>query len=306
MSPDDTARGILPAHLREAVAEGWSGLTLLADDGEVDAPVTLVCAASLERLAALHGGGLMIGAVAGPAGGLDPRSLVLAVEGRHTRCDHEARLVLDLAYPEARRLVRRAAGQGVIRLVWVPSEEAAAARSELVELGPEGVRYLREAAARAAEWHTGEPLPMGLEPERYAAAARQAPRLVGVQPPNDEVMLIVPAIVMEGLEEADGQVVLASSLVAGARRPSRPADLELRFTWAAPGEVIARPVRLSLDDRAQRRLATRLAGQRTLLVLCAEPAMPAPVGAVRVSLGGDGRRLVHLAAHSAARRAGGR
>jgi hypothetical protein len=303
VNPDDTA-GILPAHLREAVAEGWSGLTLLADDGPSDAPVTLVCAASFERLAALGGGGLLIGAVAGPPGGVDPRSLVLAVEGALTPCGHEARLVLDLAYPEARRLVRRAAGQGVIRLVWVPSGEAADARWELVDLGPGGVRYLQEAAARAAEWFTGEPLPMGLEPRHYAAAAREAPRLVGVESPNDEVMLIVPAVVLDGLEETDGEVVLASSLVAGARPPSRPADLELRFTWQAPsGGVIARPVRLSLHDRAQRRLATRMGGQRTLLVLGAEPGAPAPVGGVRVSLGGDGRRLVHLAAHAAARRA---
>jgi hypothetical protein len=301
---DRCARGaftrMLPEEVREAITDGWSGLTLVTDPAAQDAAM-LVCIGPSARLAELAGG-LVTLSMRGE--GTETRALTLAIEpgDRDAQAEgaQEMRLTLDLAYPEARALVRSAARAASLGLMWVALEQPAQARLETLRLGVEGANLLATAAERAAEWHVGPPLPLGLDEEGWRAATRGGrARLVALDRPHGEVILVVPRGTLEGLDGRRGRAALVSGLVGAAQGAD---DLVVRFAWGEPSAPVERRASLRLTSREQRRLAHRLSRQRAIVVVAVGEA-GGPGASVRVSLGAAGRRLLAAAAAAATRRA---
>lgn len=291
---------MLPEEVRQAIADGWSGLTLVTDPATADAAM-LVCIGPSGRLAELAGG-LVTLSMRGE--GTETRALSLGIEpadpDAKAEGGQEMRLTLDLAYPEARALVRSAAHAGSLGLMWVALEQPLEGRLETLRLGAEGARLLATAAARAAEWHVGPPLPLGLDEEGWRLATRGGgARLVAPDRPPGEVILVVPRGTLEGLDGRRGRAALASGLVGAARGAD---DLVVRFVWGDPSAPIERRATLRLVTREQRRLAHRLSRQRAIVVVSMGEG-GGPGASVRVSLGADGRRLLAAAAAAATRRA---
>jgi hypothetical protein len=250
--------GRLPEDVREAIAEGWSGLTMVTDPAAGDA-ATLVCIGPSERLAELAGGVVTLSM---PGEGPEARSLSLGIEPIDPETAagdaQEMRLTLDLAYPEARALVRAAARAGTLGLMWVATEQPGQARLETLRLGAEGAGLLATAAARAAEWHVDPPLPLGLDEEGWRLASRGDghARLAALDRAHGEVILVVPEGTLAGLGGRRGRAALASGLVGAGRGAD---DLVVRFAWGEPGALVERRATLRLVSGEQRRLAHRLA-----------------------------------------------
>ena len=316
MSEHDLDR-VIPPDLRAAIADGWEGVTLLAD-APAEQPVTVVCAARSVRLDRMGGCAFTVADAA--AGGAPGRLLVLAIEeaaqddDRHADGRPAMSVGIDLAYPEARALVERACAAGAMRIAWVPAggDVAEPPRCQSIELGAGGCAELRAAMARVAEWHTGAPVPLGVSASAWAEARRSPPRLVEGSFAEGRVALVVPARILWGVESQGGRVAFASPLIGAAnrgdegparfRRPAPPdGDLELRFVWDGAAPVVRR-VALGLEEPAQRRLAARLADQRQMIVMSVEDGSVGPRAHVRVSLGPLARSLVLRAAIAAERR----
>ena len=324
MSEHDLDR-VIPPDLRAAIADGWEGVTLLAD-APAEQPVTVVCAARAGRLDRMGGCAFTVADAA--AGGAPGRLLVLAIEEPPEGAERSAEdgcpamsIGIDLAYPEARALVERACAAGGMRIAWVPAggDAAEAPRCQGIELGASGCAELRAAMARVAEWHTGAPVPLGVSSSAWAEARRSPPRLVEGSFAEGRVALVVPARTLWGVESQGGRVAFASSLIGatprggdrppvGGLRPIRggpPAppdgDLELRFVWDGAAPVVRR-VALGLEEPGQRRLAARLADQRQMIVMSVEDGSVGPRAHVRVSLGPLARSLVLRATLAAERR----
>jgi hypothetical protein len=198
--------------------------------------------------------------------------------------DDEERVGLDLGYPAARGLVRRAAARGRLLITWVPTDPAWPARRETLDLGPDGSRWLADVTARAGERYVDDPIPLGLDSSAWACACRDAPCLVAASHPPGPVLLVVPAALLRGLEDGAGAVRLASA--GGAR---------LRITVACP-EGVDRAIELAIRTGEQRRLALRLAAQRSVIVMGTGSS---PVAGLRVRLTGEGRAVVREVARRA-------
>lgn len=295
---------MIPADLRAAIADGWEGVTVLAD-APAEQPVTIVCAARECRLRRL---GRCAFSMEQPTGGDPPgRLLVLAIEEAAPQPGREPpprlSVGIDLAYPEARELVERACATGGLRIAWMRAGADAPPRCEAIELGERGRADLRAAMARVAEWHTGAPVPLGVAAAAWEVARRRPPRLVEGSFAEGPVALVVPAATLRGVESRGGRVAFASALLAGAGGTAGDADLELRFVWDEP-EPVVRRVGVDLHEPAQRRLASRLTDQRQMIVMSVEPGALGPRAHVRVSLGPLARSLVHRATLAAERRTG--
>ena len=291
---------MLPEEVRDAIVDGWSGLTLVTDPAAQDAAM-LVCIGPSSRLAELAGG-LVTLSMRGE--GTETRALSLGIEPADPDAmaddAREMRLTLDLAYPEARALVRAAARAGRLGLMWVALEQPGEVRLETLRLDASATGLLDTAAARAAEWHVGPPLPLGLDEEGWRLATRDGrARLVALDRPPGEVLIVVPRGTLEGLDGRRGRAALASGLVGAGRGAD---DLVVRFAWGEPGAPVERRATLRLTTREQRRLAHRLARQRAIVVISVGEG-GGPGSSVRVSLGPAGRRLLAAAAAAATRRA---
>jgi hypothetical protein len=310
VSEDDLDR-VIPPDLRAAIADGWEGVTLLAD-APPEQPVTVVCAARAARLGRMAGCAFTVADAA--AGGAPGRLLVLAIEEseeagapREPAGCPAMSVGIDLAYPEARALVERACAAGAMRIAWVPAggDAAEPPRCQAIELGAGGCAELRAAMARVAEWHTGAPVPLGVSSSAWARARRSPPRLVEGSFAEGRVALVVPARTLRGVESQGGRVAFASSLVGAAGPGGPPAppdgDLELRFVWDE-GAPVVRRVAIDLAEPSQRRLAARLADQRQMIVMSVEEGSVGPRAHVRVSLGPLARSLVLRATLAAERR----
>ena len=308
MSEHDLDR-VIPPDLRAAIADGWEGVTLLAD-APAEQPVTVVCAARAGRLGRMGGCAFTVADAA--AGGAPGRLLVLAIEEAPEGAEAipedgcpAMSVGIDLAYPEARALVERACASGGMRIAWVPAggDAAEPPRCQAIELGASGCAALRAAMARVAEWHTGAPVPLGVSTAAWAAARRSPPRLIEGSFAEGRVALVVPARTLWGVESQGGRVAFASSLIgAEGRAPAGPdGDLELRFVWDGAAPVVRR-VSLGLGEPGQRRLAARLADQRQMIVMSVEDGSVGPQAHVRVSLGPLARSLVLRATLAAERR----
>jgi hypothetical protein len=129
----------IPAALREAVRDGWRGLSV----GELAAggPVALVCAADAARLPALAERGLWIGLPLAPPGD-GPRCVVIAVGGAP-----DMTLTLDLASAGVREVVGQIGAFEALDVVWVRGEDAVPVRTDLVLLSDETAERLRAEAA---------------------------------------------------------------------------------------------------------------------------------------------------------------
>jgi hypothetical protein len=291
----------VPARLREAVADGWEGLTVL-DDADPRAPLTLLCAARPRRLAALGRGGLVIGRRRAPGGHLVALTIA-APEGGAPAEDEAMTVGLDLAYSEARALVERAAARRRVRVVWAPAGGGPIA-CELVDIGEAGARHLRAALAAAAEWHLSDPDPAPAEPRGRFLGADATGRVV----------LAVAAEALAGLEGGRGRVTIGSALLGAAGAPCDPLaggpepDLELWLEIGTPVPCRRRMV-VDLREEAQRDLAVAIAATGELLVVAVpegpEPGVAIPPPCFAVTLCTHGRNLAAAAVAAAVRRADG-
>lgn len=192
---------------------------------------------------------------------------------------------LDLAYPAGRAMVERVAAHGMLWLVFLE-----AGRGELVAIEhihvDEAVRFLRDAVARAAEWHPTPLAPPELTEAAWRAATGRAPCLA---PSAGEpaAVLVVPRDALAGLEGTGGE------LVVRAPDPGLAWDrIELVLTWAG----VPRRIALDLRRPCQRDLAWRLARQREITVLAAGEGPQDPASArLTASLGPVSRALLYRA-----------
>lgn len=294
MSARRAAAG-LPPDLRAALADGWQGLTLLTDAPREE-PVTLLCAVSAGRLRRLDVRAL---ALTLPCPVRPARLVVFSFEeapappagpcGCLPRC---LSVGIDLAYPEARTLLGRLADTGRLRVVWTAHGGTPGARTEDAHLAPPARAALHATIARAGEWHVDTPLPVGLDPEHWAAACADPPRLVEAGFAEGPVALVLPVGTIEGLDGRPGWVAFAS----GSSRGVRPGGLEVLVRGDAPGATTCRAV-VSLGEPAQRRLARRLAGQRQMIVMAADGDRT-PSGHLRVAISPSSRVVIARAAAS--------
>lgn len=293
----------LPEDLRAAIADGWQGLTLLADAPDAE-PVTLLCAACEGRLRALGRCALNVACAAGGAGEPQSRLLVMAMETDADAAEPRLSVGIDLGYAEARALLARVCEERALRIVWVPVDGDSGARVEMASLDPEVCGRLRATVAQAAEWHVDPPPPLGVDPAEWARARRRPPRLIEASFAEGPVAVAIPAALLAGLDGRSGRVGFLSPLLS-PHGPGRPGDdLRLRFAWE--GEpAVERTVSLSLAEGGQRELARRLAGQRQMLAIGVTPARPGPTAHVRVSLGTVARQVIVRAARAARARDGG-
>lgn len=293
----------LPADLRAAIADGWQGLTLLAD-APAHEPVTLVCAAPECRLRCVGACAFTVGRGGEPPDTAAARLLVVAVEGSaqaaradDAGADQHLSVAIDLAYREARELVERACAEGVVRIAWVASDRDPEPRTELLALSARERAHLRNAVARAGEWHTAAPVPLGVDADAWRAARRAPPRLVRGSFAEGPVALVVPAPVLFGADHRCGRVAFALS---------PPGDgLEVRVVLDGPPPRSGRSVTLRLSDPEQRRLAEALAAQRQAIVMGVVTHQIGPTVHVRTTLTAEARALILRAATAAASGPGG-
>lgn len=284
----------LPSDIREAIGDGWAGVTMVAPRLGAGTP-TLVCAAPRHLLGALQGGGLALDVpTVSSAPGSRALHIRLEPHGEGARAQRPLEMVLDLAFAEARALIGGAVERGGVDLMWVASEPPHPAARESIALEPAEVDALAGAVARAAEWHAAIPLPLGLDEDRWRRAARDAPALVDAARGPGEVILVVPAGTLAGLAGRCGRVCFAAG--EGATGGRSDGDLLVRFLWGEGLDEVERHAHLGLHCRAQRRMVAQLSCQRSLLVLGAGPRF-APGPCVRVTLTAPARAL--LAARAA-------
>jgi hypothetical protein len=278
-------RDLLPddaAHLQDASAAGWVGLTLV----ETPAGATIVVSAEPEVIAARDG--LWLSMCLDPPD--RPRLLRLRLAAGHEEAPPAAVRArggasLDLAYPEGRALVERVADRGLVWMVFMEAGRGEVIAIEHIHVD-DAVRFLRDAVARAAEWHPTPLAPPELTEAAWRSAAGRAPCLA----PSAEdatAVLVVPRDVLAGLEDTGGE------LVVRAPDPGAPWDrLEVVLSWGGPPRRIA----LDLRRRCQRDLTWRLARQRELTVIAAGAAPDDPASARLVAtLGPVSRALLHRA-----------
>jgi hypothetical protein len=279
-------RDLLPedaAHLQDASAAGWTGMTIV----ETPAGATLVVSAEADVLAARDR--LWLGMCLDPPD--RPRllrvRLVSGDEGDAPPAGIRARggASLDLAYPEGRALVRGVADRGLLWIVFMEAGRGDVAAIEHIHVG-EAVGFLRDAVARAGEWHPAPLAPPELTESAWRAAAARAPCLA----PSAEdttAVLVVPHETLAGLGDTCGE------LVVRAPDPGAAWDrIELVLAWGGD------PRRIALDLRrpCQRDLAWRLARRREITVIAAGEGPEDPAGArLTASLGPVSRALLHRA-----------
>ena len=275
--PDDAA------HLQDASAAGWTGLTIV----ETPAGATVVVSAEPDVLAVRdrlwlsmcmdppHRPRLLrVRLVAGDEGDVPPVS-VRARGGAS----------LDLAYPEGRAMVERVAARGLLWIVFMEAGRGEVVAIEHIHVD-EAVRFLRDAVARAAEWHPTPLAPPELTETAWRAAAGRAPCLA----PSAEdatAVLVVPRDALAGLEDTAGEVVVRAPDEGGAWD-------RIDLVLACGG--VPRRVALDLRRPCQRDLAWRLARQREITVLAAGEGPDDPASArLTASLGPVSRALLHRA-----------
>ena len=279
-------RDLLPhdaAHLQHASAAGWNGVTIV----ETPAGATMVVSAEAEVLAVRdrlwlsmcldppHRPRLLrVRLVAGDDGEVPPVS-VRARGGAS----------LDLAYPEGRAMVERVAARGLLWIVFMEAGRGEVVAIEHIHVD-EAVRFLRDAVARAAEWHSTPPAPPEVTEAAWRGAAGRAPCLA------------------PSAEEATAVLVVPRDALAGRRTRAprwwcaRPTQGR-RGTGSScswPGAAGPRPIALDLRRPCQRDLAWRLARQREITVLAAGEGPGDPASArLTASLGPVSRALLHRA-----------
>jgi len=192
---------------------------------------------------------------------------------------------LDLAHPEGRAMVERVAARGLLWIVFMEAGRGEVVAIEHIHVD-EAVRFLRDAVARAAEWHPTPLAPPEVTETAWRAAAGRAPCLA---PSAEEAtaVLVVPRDALAGLEDTAGEVVV--------RAPEEGAAWDRIELVLACGGV---PRRVALDLRrpCQRDLAWRLARQREITVLAAGEGPDDPASArLTASLGPVSRALLHRA-----------
>ena len=169
----------VPQALRDAIARGWRGLTIVTgrDDGR---PVTLVRAGEPASMGAA--GGLRIGLCAGRHGPVPDRLALRLGDGDGMQ------LSLDLRLAGVRALVRSLAAAG--RLVLADASGVPARR---VSIAP-AAEAMRLACARAGEWYADDP-GGGLVPAmRWRLEADGSmPRLMSGARRGDPPVLAIPA-----------------------------------------------------------------------------------------------------------------
>jgi len=192
---------------------------------------------------------------------------------------------LDLAYPEGRAMVTRVADRGLLWIVFMEAGRGEVVAIEHIHID-DAVRFLRDAVARAGEWHPTPLAPPELTEDAWRVAVGRAPCLA---PSAEEAtaVLVVPRESLAGLEDTCGE------LVVRAPEPGAAWDrIELLLAWGGD------PRRISLDLHrpCQRDLAWRLARQREITVIAAgdDPSDPASARLV-ASLGPVSRALLHRA-----------
>jgi hypothetical protein len=278
-------RDLLPedaAHLQDASAAGWTGLTVV----ETPAGATLVVSAGPEVLAERDG--LWLSMCVEPSD--RPRLLRLRlVAGDQDAPPASARVrgaaSLDLAYRQGRAMVERVAERGLLWIVFMEAGRGDVVAIEHIHVD-EAADFLRTAVARAAEWHPTPLAPPELTEPAWRAAAGRAPCLA----PSAEdatAVLVVPRESLDGLEQTGGELVVRAP---GAGTPWD--ELELVLTWGGA------PRRIALDLRrpCQRELAWRLARQREITVIATGEAADDPASARLVAtLGPIARALLHRA-----------
>lgn len=295
-------RELVPFEALQAASAGWSGIMLLHDEFDPCEPVVVAVCAPASRLRRLQGSTLELITPRCPVH-VDRPTLIVAIgsaDGVDGWLD-EMRIVLDLAFAESRRLLERAVEHGVLRLIWVPAEDGAVAEWETVHLSLAGKATLRWASARAAEWHTSDPLPLGIAAETWGETTLLAPRLLAASG-RAPVVLVVPAPILGSTDGPAGQLEIGSGLLPPPDGHPGTADLQFRFAPHPASRGRSRSACLDLSSRDQRRLAERLADQTMVNVLGASPARDVPVANVRVMLGPAARRIIRLAASAARER----
>ena len=275
--PDDAA------HLQHASAAGWNGVTIV----ETPAGATMVVSAEAEVLAVRDRLWLSMC--------LDPPHrprllrvrLVAGDEGEAPPVSVRARggAFLDLAHPEGRAMVARVAARGLLWIVFMEAGRGEVVAVEHIHVD-EAVRFLRDAVARAAEWHPTPPAPPEVTEAAWRGAAGRAPCLA---PSAEEAtaVLVVPRDALAGLADTGAEVV-----VRGPDPGAAWDRIELLLAWRGG----SRPIALDLRRPCQRDLAWRLARQREITVLAAgeEPGDPASAR-LTASLGPVSRALLHRA-----------
>lgn len=302
----------IPGEVQDAIRAGQAGLALLLGPADTD-PVRLLCAAPADRLSAISTVGLAVGVGGVSGGGLRDRLVVLQVgavsdgaAGRRWPADAELRVGIDLGYPEGRELAARLVHHRGLLLYRVATRSGRLLDPVRITFSAAHADALRSALARAGEWHTEPPPPIGLSDDQWRrlVADGAGPRLAALPGADGMVVAIVPAPAFQGVDLSRRRPVVVGPSAEPPMAPPWPhADLELRF--AAPaGEAVR--LTLSLRDDDQRRLAARLADQAGLIVFClGTDASRSITGCVRLELSPRTRSLVRCAT-GAGQRAGNR
>ena len=268
--------------LQDASAGGWTGLTIVETPGGATMVVSAPPAVLAER------DGLWLSMSVEPQERprlLRVRLVTSAASDAPPSGWARGGASLDLAYPEGRAMLERLAAR---RILWVVFMEAGCGDVVSIEHIhiDEAVGFMRNAVARASEWHPTPLSPPELTVDAWLAAGTRAPCLA----PSAEdatAVLVVPAEVLAGLEHSAGELVIT------APGPGEPWDrLEVVIAWGSEPRALA----LDLRRPCQRDLAWRLARQRELVVLAAGSTPGDPAEArLTATLGPVARALLHRA-----------
>ncbi len=178
----------LPRPLREAVAGGWRGLTVVRAHDEPFWPMLVRVAdgPALGADAAVWIGAANDGTTQVPA-------RIVARIGSSRRGPGDGRLLLDLRLAAVRRLVSDMARAGAVPLVEVSRADDEAVPAGCICLHP-ARDLMRAAAAMAGEWHADDPgrgLPSSIC--RHLERDARVPRVVPGARIGDPPALVVPA-----------------------------------------------------------------------------------------------------------------
>lgn len=294
----------MPRDLLGAIAAGHHGLALMP--GSERAPLMLVCVAPRDRLDALTAVSVTVGTHAAPLGGAEGRIVVVrvgrdAASGEPTRpTDDRMCIGIDIGHPDGRRLAARMADSRGIPLMKVASESRRLTARELVTFGDDCATALRRALARAGEWHTEAPPPLGFSEEdwRRLAAGGPGPRLFAASGAGDLVMALAAPAGFRGVD-LDRRPASVHSVPHADGTGSRAGgtDLELRF-MSPIGEDTR--VLIHLDGESQRGLAERMCARPGLVVLSLDGGGRSTLsGCVRIDLTPTARALVRRAVAAA-------